>query len=116
MEIGKLYFYDLLGCYFSVIWWQDLINIEFNFCIAAVPQVREERPVMEEAVMPCTAPIREAKAMPIYEATKPTFTERLHNSRLVEGTNIIFDCKVEGLPFPEILWKERDFPITEDRR
>ncbi|XP_060064415.1 titin-like, partial [Ylistrum balloti] len=72
-------------------------------------------PIREEPVQQMKAPKREEKA-PMVTPIRPQFTDKPGNSRLVEATNTIFECHVTGVPFPEITWKKRGFPMRTDNR
>lgn len=44
------------------------------------------------------------------------FFESFYDFRLVEGINVIFECRIFGKLFLEIIWRKRGFFIRNDVR
>ncbi|KAK3083136.1 hypothetical protein FSP39_014900 [Pinctada imbricata] len=79
--------------------------------IPSSPMAYEEKPMYRTEV-----PMDEEKVQSPTEPEQPVLIQRPHNCQLVEGGNAVFDCRVTGSPFPEIIWKKKGFPIRNDRR
>ena len=83
---------------------------------ASSPSVYEQMPVDEKPVSRSNVPMEEESVPSPTEPEQPVLVQRPHNCRYVEGTNAIFECRVTGAPFPEIIWKRKGFPIRNDSR
>ncbi|XP_048868684.1 myosin light chain kinase, smooth muscle isoform X1 [Brienomyrus brachyistius] len=46
---------------------------------------------------------------------KPSFSIKIKDVEVVEGSAARFDCKIEGYPDPEVVWFKDDQPIKETR-
>lgn len=76
----------------------------------AVPPV----PPPEPPIIPAQKPPVAKPATPVSQP--PKFIEKLQNATIIEGTNVMMECKVIGVPFPHIMWTRMGLPVVEDAR
>lgn len=44
----------------------------------------------------------------------PSFIEKLQNTSVAEGYPVRLECRVSGVPFPQIFWKKENESITHN--
>lgn len=44
----------------------------------------------------------------------PSFIEKLQNTSVAEGYPVRMECRVSGVPFPQIFWKKENESITHN--
>lgn len=44
----------------------------------------------------------------------PSFLEKLQNTSVAEGHPVRLECRVSGVPFPQIFWKKENESITHN--
>lgn len=60
--------------------------------------------------------MEEEKVFFLVEFQLLVFFELFYDFRLVEGINVIFECRIFGKLFLEIIWRKRGFFIRNDVR
>ncbi|XP_032801989.2 myosin light chain kinase, smooth muscle isoform X1 [Petromyzon marinus] len=48
--------------------------------------------------------------------TKPYFSKKMKDAKMVPGSSARFECKIEGYPDPEVIWFRNGQPIKESRQ
>ncbi|XP_076016661.1 striated muscle preferentially expressed protein kinase [Genypterus blacodes] len=49
----------------------------------------------------------------VIPSVEPLFTRKLDVLEVIEGRNARFDCKVSGMPAPQVIWSHFDQPLAE---
>lgn len=44
----------------------------------------------------------------------PTFVEKLQNTSVAEGHPVRLECRVAGVPYPQIFWKRENESFTHN--
>lgn len=44
----------------------------------------------------------------------PTFIEKLQNTSVAEGHPVRLECRVSGVPYPQIFWKRENESLTQN--